>query len=117
MQLNDFEYWIDANIPLTLATHLQNQYKINAYSFFYLGFLTLDDYSIFNFAKAKKNVIIITKDEDFVNWVILKSSPPRILWVTIGNVSNQVLFNKIFTSFETTINELLKPNISFIELN
>jgi predicted nuclease of predicted toxin-antitoxin system len=117
MQLSDYEYWIDANIPLTLATHLNRKFNVNAFSFYYLGLLTNDDLSIFFKAKEKNNVIIISKDEDFVNWVILKNSPPKILWITIGNVNNNTLFEKLLSSFENAIEELNKPTIDFIELN
>ena len=117
MQLSDFEYWIDANIPHTLVSHLQSEFNVFAYSFYFLNLLNSDDYSIFLKAKEAKNVVILTKDEDFINWVILKKSPPKILWITIGNVKNQELFEKVLASFPTAVAELSNPNTDFIQLN
>ena len=77
----------------------------------------MDDYSIFLKAKEAKNVVILTKDEDFINWVILKKAPPKIVWITIGNVSNKILFEKVLSSFPAAIAELSSPNTDFIQLN
>ena len=59
----------------------------------------------------------ITKDDDFINWVILKNPPPQIIWLTIGNAKNGILLDKILNAFPETINQLLETKSSFIELN
>jgi predicted nuclease of predicted toxin-antitoxin system len=117
MQLNDFEYWIDANIPTLLAKHLSERFNIKAFSIAYLNMLDETDLNIFLKAKLKDNIIIITKDEDFVDWVILKNPPPKIIWITIGNVKNKVLIEKIISSFEQIMNKFTVKSISFVELN
>lgn len=117
MQLSEYEYWIDANIPHTLVTHLQEQFSIKVFSLYYLNFLTLDDYSIFIKAKEAKNVVILTKDEDFINWVIHKEALPKIIWITLGNIRNKILFEKVLSSFPAAIAELSNPNTDFIQLN
>lgn len=44
------------------------------------------DIAVWNFAKDG-NYIIITKDSDFNDLAILKGTPPKIIWLKIGNCS------------------------------
>ena len=45
---------------------------------------------IFEAAK-QPNLVILTKDSDFVDLVCRLGSPPQILWLTCGNVTNRNL--------------------------
>ena len=41
------------------------------------------------FAKARDAAaVVMTKDEDFVHLVERNGSPPQVIWVTSGNLSN-----------------------------
>ena len=49
-----------------------------------------DDDLIWNHA-ATKQMVIVTKDEDFATRVGRTSSGPTVVWLRMGNCSNQVL--------------------------
>jgi predicted nuclease of predicted toxin-antitoxin system len=53
-----------------------------------LGLRDAEDLIIFNQAKAKKDIVIITKDEDFCELLNRLQAPPKIIWLTFGNCSN-----------------------------
>ena len=52
-----------------------------------LGLRDARDSEIFAAARIE-NVIIMTKDSDFIDLVCRLGSPPKILWLTCGNVTN-----------------------------
>src|ERR1035437_186193 len=92
MLLNDFIYWIDANLPPKTVIWLEEAFGVKAKHVFHIDFLTATDEEIFQkAADANENIIIITKDEDFVELVLRKKSPPKIVWITAGNLSNDHL--------------------------
>ena len=57
--------WIDAQLPPTLADWITNTLAIEAFSLKEIGLRDAKDIDIFEAAKIA-NVIIITKDSDFV---------------------------------------------------
>lgn len=63
-------------------------FDVEAYSVKFLGLRDARDCDIFEEARKLK-AIVLTKDDDFVKLVAEKGSPPKIIWVTCGNTSNQ----------------------------
>ncbi len=55
-----------------------------------IGLLNATDGTIFAAARSA-DVILATKDVDFVQLLERHGPPPRVLWITCGNVSNLVL--------------------------
>ena len=82
--------WIDAQLPPTLASWVTNTFAIEAFSLRDIGLRDAKDIEIFEAAKIA-NVIIMTKDSDFVDLVCRLGIPPQILWLTCGNVTNRNL--------------------------
>ena len=81
-------FWIDAQLSPALAPWLTETFGFAAYSASYLGLKDATDETIF--AKARTaNVTVITKDVDFVNLLNQRGSPPKVIWLTCGNTSNQ----------------------------
>jgi predicted nuclease of predicted toxin-antitoxin system len=74
----------------------------------------LDDFSIYTYAK-EKNAIVITKDFDFVQLQERFGSPPKIIFVTCGNTSNQKMKEILKSKFQL-ISELLHSN-NLVELS
>lgn len=52
-----------------------------------LGLREAEDPDIFVRARSAQ-VVVFTKDEDFVNLVRRLGTPPKVLWLTCGNMSN-----------------------------
>lgn len=100
------EIWIDANLPPSLAKWITHSLGHAAYSFAFLGALTSNDFSVFQNAKARNNIIILTKDEDYVSLVEKYGPPPKIIWVTIGNCSKEKLKELIMSKMPSAIDML-----------
>ena len=76
---------------------------------------TESDERIWLFAK-ERNFVIVTKDSDFEELSIIKGTPPKVIWIKVGNANNKVITN-IFIDNKTEINKLLaNPEVNCIEL-
>jgi len=88
---------IDTQLSPSLSLFLNKNFGVEAYSLQYLKMESSTNIEIYNFAHSK-NAVVITKDEDFITLLDRFGSPPKIIWITIGNTSNQnmrtVLINK-----------------------
>ncbi|MCC7310588.1 MAG: DUF5615 family PIN-like protein [Sulfuritalea sp.] len=85
-------------MPLGLAEWLSKEYGVEAIPLRDLGLRDAPDIGIFQAAR-KAQAVVISKDSDFVELVSRHGSPPQLLWVTCGNVSNerlQAVFGKTF---------------------
>lgn len=109
------KFWIDAQLPPQLAQWLTNTFDVEAFSLRDLGLRDADDLEIFEKAKVE-GVVIMTKDSDFIQLVNRFNSPPQILWITCGNVTNLHL-KLLFTNTFSTILELLEKGEKIVELS
>jgi predicted nuclease of predicted toxin-antitoxin system len=98
--------WIDAQLPPTLANWLTQTFTIESHSLRDLGLRDARDIDIFEAARAAQDVVIITKDSDFVDLVCRLGVPPQIIWLTCGNVTNRNLRNLLTTTFPMAIEQL-----------
>ena len=53
----------------------------------------LKDIDIWNYAK-ENDFTIVTFDEDFYEWMLLKGFPPKIIWLRSGNISTERIADK-----------------------
>lgn len=81
--------WIDAQFSPELADWIRDELKLECYSLKDLKLRDAKDYEIFLAAKRFNNVIIITKDKDFVRLSLTHGTPPKILWIRIGNATTE----------------------------
>jgi len=118
MQLNDYVYWIDANLPPQTVEWLRDTFNVKAEHVFSMNLLSADDNEIFQAAKnSKDNIIVITKDEDFIELVLKKKSPPKIIWITAGNLSNKQLKILLLDNFKAAVITLENPREHFVEIS
>jgi predicted nuclease of predicted toxin-antitoxin system len=82
--------WLDAQLPPQLAIWIQQTLAINAIALRDVGLRDATDIAIYDAAK-KANAILISKDSDFVELVMRLGTPPKLIWLTCGNVSNAAL--------------------------
>ncbi len=112
-----YTLWIDANLPPKAAIWLQEM-GWNTKHMYELGFLSADDHTIFKAARAEaEEVIILTKDEDFVNMVLAKKAPPKIIWITVGNISNIQLKELLISNIERAVSYIEGSDNYFVEIN
>jgi predicted nuclease of predicted toxin-antitoxin system len=108
-------FWIDAQLSPVIANWIKNQYEVECIPIRDLGLIRAEDKEIFQEAK-KDNVIIITKDSDFVSLQQQYGAPPQIIFLTCGNTSNQKLMEIFGKTFNKVI-ELLKAGEKLVEIS
>ena len=64
---------------------------------------------------AKEGRVVVTKDSDFVTTFLLQGTPPKLLLISTGNISNDALSRLIAENLTTLETALAKHN--FVELN
>ncbi|MEA5419020.1 DUF5615 family PIN-like protein [Spirulina sp. CCNP1310] len=97
--------WIDAQLPPTLASWLTETFDLEASALRDLGLRDAQDIEIFGAARDE-NVVIITKDSDFIDLVCRLGSPPQILWLTCGNVTNRNLRQLLMATLPNALEQL-----------
>lgn len=80
-----------------------------------IGLTNSSDIEIYQYAKSN-NFSIVTFDADFLDIILLKGSPPKLIWLNTGNLTSQSVFG-LFETNQETITEFLKSNDSILELN
>ena len=82
--------WVNAQLPPTLANWLAVTFGLEAAALRDLSLWDAQDIAIFEAARAE-GAVIMTKDSDFIDLVCRLGTPPQILWLTCGNVTNRNL--------------------------
>lgn len=80
-------FWIDAQLSPALAPWLRAQFSVEAVAVRDLGLRDAQDVEIWRRAR-EADVVVVTKDKDFVFMIEEHGPPPQVLWVTCGNTSN-----------------------------
>ena len=89
---HDWEIWLDCHISPIIAKWLIDESNIVVQSAYKLKLYGLSDMEIYLRAKAKGNVIIISKDSDLEEIVTINGTPPKLINLKTGNCDNRVLF-------------------------
>ena len=97
--------WLDAQLPDSLAKWITQRFSVEATAVRELGLRNASDTEIFLAARAV-DAVLISKDIDFVELVQRLGAPPRLIWLTCGNVSNARLETVFELSFERAIGVL-----------
>ena len=84
------EVWLDAQLSTLLVKWITETLGLDCRHVRDLGLRNSSDKEIF-FVARKTGAIIITKDSDFQELVQKFKSPPKIIWLTCGNTSNEYL--------------------------
>ena len=108
------KFWVDAQLPPMLANWLSTQFDVEALSLRDLGLRDSTD-GEFKAAQQAK-VVVISKDGDFVEMVSRYGTPPHLLWVTCGNVTNRRLRKVFGNTFPAAI-ALLAAGEKIVEVS
>ena len=107
--------WIDAQLSPSLAIWINSTFGIESYSLKFLGLRNADDIEIFEKARQEEDIVIMTKDNDFLDLLYELGSPPKIIWITCGNTSNDYLKKILLSNFLQAV-ELLQAGESLVEI-
>ena len=82
---------VDTQLPAALARYL-SAHGHHAEHVLDLGMGRARDDAIWSYAKANL-AIVISKDEDFIQFHLRNDNGPQIVWVRCGNVRKQALLD------------------------
>jgi predicted nuclease of predicted toxin-antitoxin system len=105
---------IDAQLPPGLATRLQERgYPAEHVNRIGLG--AAGDIAIWQHTRSIR-AVLITKDEDFVALALRDPSGPQVVWLRIGNISNEALWTTISAALDEIL-EALEAGDRIVEVN
>ena len=107
--------WVDAQMSTIIAKWLHDDYGFEANSLKFLGLRGSDDEVIF-FAARIQNAIILTKDIDLKNLQDKHGQLQKIIRLTIGNTSNQVVRKAIHKYIDFIIDYLVVQDKPYLEI-
>ena len=82
-------FLLDAQLPPALADWLREQ-RHHAEHVLEIDLAQKDDNAVWAHA-ARAGAVIISKDEDFAEWIKRGRTGPYVVWLRIGNCSNRAL--------------------------
>lgn len=81
---------VDQNISFRLVAHLTDAFSevehIKAFDL-----IDSNDYQIFMFARQQGYSAVLTQDEDFYSLLLEHGTPPKVIWLRVGNCSTMFL--------------------------
>jgi len=80
-----------------------------------VGLLGAEDSEIFERARAEADVVL-TKDRDFVDLLERLGPPPKVIWITVGNTSNQHLEQVLSATLADAL-KLLQSGEPLVEIS
>ncbi len=86
------KWLIDAQLPPKLSSWFRTIGEDSIHVQELASGLSLSDEFLWNYAK-REGRIIVTKDRDFFERSILLGSPPQVLFIQVGNCSNERLIS------------------------
>jgi predicted nuclease of predicted toxin-antitoxin system len=108
-------FWIDAQLPPRLAGWPARELGVQAEHVEAVGLREARDRRIFDAARSAA-VVVITKDLDFVQLQERHGPPPRLVWITCGNVTNPEL-RRIIAAARPRVTELLASGELLVEIS
>ena len=106
--------WFDAHLSPRIARWVSETFGFKATPVRDLNLRKAEDEQIF-FAAREANVIVITKDSDFVDLLERHGSPPKIIWLTCGNTSEAALKHMLSTALPKAL-RLLDTGDDLVEI-
>ena len=105
----------DQNLSPSLVQRLTQLYPQSNHLYL-MGLDREDDHIIWEIAK-QQNYIIVTKDSDFNELLILKGFPPKIIWIRIGNCSTNAIESLLKDNYQAILAFSQDNNIGIIALS
>lgn len=92
------KFLFDQNISFRIVKLISNEFPESA-QVRELGLEGSSDLEIFNYA-LEHNFVIVTFDSDFCDLNMVKGSPPKIIWIRIGNSTTKEIYKLIIEKKE-----------------
>jgi predicted nuclease of predicted toxin-antitoxin system len=112
----EWEIWLDTNISPIIAKWMHDYTGFTVKSSYTLSLHHLTDVEIYQRAKARGNVILISKDADFPELISRLGAPPKLMNLKIGNCDNRKLWELLQPHFKNAYELLITSDIDIIDL-
>ena len=109
-------FWLDAHLDPDLAPWLGANFKVIAKSLDEIGLRDAEDDELFAAARRFTEIVIVSKDYDFVELVQRLGAPPQVLWLNFGNMSTIKIQMKLKARFGDAL-ELLQAGDALVEID
>ena len=106
--------WVDAQLSPSLAKWITDTFNLPAQAIRDLGLRDTQDFPIFQAAR-QANAIVLTKDADFPQLLAQHGPPPKVLWLTCGNTSNENVRRILNSALVAALN-MLDAGESIVEI-
>ncbi|MEO6722178.1 MAG: DUF5615 family PIN-like protein [Ferruginibacter sp.] len=116
MQLSEIELWLDMQLSPALAKWIESEFSIKAISSYDLFMNSEKDEVIFLKAKENGKVIILSKDYDFIDIQERLKPPPKLIWLTMGNCSNNQMKIILQRTLLLAVKELINTSTTIVEI-
>jgi predicted nuclease of predicted toxin-antitoxin system len=80
-------FWLDAQLDPQLAAWLGSRFGVVAKHLMETGLLQASDNELFDAARRFGEIVIVTKDADFIDLAKRLGPPPQVLHLECGNLS------------------------------
>ena len=97
-------FLIDNQLPAALGRWLRDHGHESEHVL-EIGLAQSKDNPVWEYAR-EHGAIIVTKDEDYAEWVRRGRSGPQVLWVRLGNASTRELLRWFAPLFPTALQQL-----------
>jgi predicted nuclease of predicted toxin-antitoxin system len=105
--------WTDEHIAPSIASFISTTFKVSCRHISEVVGNASTDLEIF-FAARSAEVIIISKDADFVKLFTEYGAPPKIIHLQCGNISNKDLKYLLEQKFIPCVNEAINNNFAIL---
>ena len=109
-------FWLDAHLSPELAPQMGSRFGVDVEAIKYLGLRDAGDDELFDAARRFRDIVIVTKDADFATLVRQRGSPPQVVWLTCGNLTNLELIVLLAKRFTAAL-EQLRAGESIVEIS
>ncbi len=106
--------WVDAQLSPDIAKFLRREFPIDALALREIGLRDAKDEQIFAEARDA-DAVVMTKDQDFPYLLQRYGPPPRVIWITCGNTSNDHLCGILLQALPAAI-LMLEKGESLVEI-
>lgn len=106
-------FLFDNNLSVKLPKSLKDFFP-GSFHVFEIGMQNMPDIEIWNYAK-EKNLTIVTKDRDFYYLSSIYGSPPKVIWLLLGNCKIEDVVN-VFMQNQKEILHFIRTNKDLLTL-
>ena len=80
------------------------------------GLESASDRAVWEFAK-EHNFVIVSKDSDFYELSLLHGTPPKVIWLQLGNTSKSKVVQVLLDRKESIMRLLAEQDIACLEIS